>query len=149
MHRLRHRMARAIIVFSCATACDEPAEEADHGADDESEVCRSQCELAAGTCEEKAFADFANFDGTLAQWSQRCPASSPSRFPFVVEGRCGDGKRLLFTGGGKTAERHYFDESGSFLGLTTGTDVIDEVCQGQGFWPEHVRCDTPEVVRVI
>lgn len=114
-----------------------------------SERCRAQCELAAGACVERELDAFESFDETLALWSQRCPDAGEARsFPFVVAGRCRDGMRVLYTGGGFTTERRYFDATGSFIALTTGTDVVDQECGGRGYWPEPVVCEAPVITAV-
>ena len=109
--------------------------------------CRSQCELAAGGCVERPLEDFEDLDGTIELWSQVC-SGVDAPFPFVVSGACADGKFVVMTGGGYTVEHRYFDDEGSFVALTTGTDVIDPVCMGQGYWPERVACEEGVVTEV-
>lgn len=110
--------------------------------------CRSQCELA-GRCEEIPLESFMTFAETASDWSGICASSfGDGAFPFVIEGSCADGKRVLATGGGFTTERRYFDDSGRFVALTTSTDVIDPVCKGKGYWPERVQCDRGKVTLV-
>lgn len=62
---------------------------------------------------------------------------------FNDDGDDSNGRDPCFTG-----EHYFFDSSGKFLGLTTSTDVIDETCQGRGYWPERVTCTGATVTRV-
>lgn len=115
------------------------------------DACRSQCELAAGSCEEIPIEEFAEFDEELATWrAQTGGLNCEDAFPFVVVGECADGKKFLFNGGGFTALVQYYSaEDDTFVGLETQTDVVMPPCNGKGFWPEPVACEEPTVTEVV
>lgn len=116
----------------CSTAPDYPRQ------------CRDQCELVGG-CEEQRFEEFPNYDATRESW-----LNGIEGFASLVAGECGEGgRRFLYTANGFTAEARVFNSEGLFLGLSTRTDVIDQVCGGQGYWPEPVRCAPAMVTEVL
>jgi len=105
--------------------------------------CRSQCELAAGGCDERPIEDFGDFDATRAAWTADLgEANCEQAFPFLVAGQCGsDGLLFLFRGGGFTTETHFFNaDTRAFVALRTSTDVIASPCFGRSYWPEEVNC---------
>jgi hypothetical protein len=106
--------------------------------------CRDQCELA-GSCEEQRFDEFPDYDTTRENWS-----NATEGLASLVAGECGNGgRRFLYTANGFTAEARVFSAAGLFLGLSTRTDDIDQVCGGQGYWPEPVRCAPAMVTEVL
>ena len=98
--------------------------------------CRSQCELA-GSCEPRAFDDYPDYEGTLAEWGLPDDCGD---LAFALDGTCADGTRFIRIGTGYTNELRYFDEDGAFLSLTTATDVADLTCEGHGYWPDTLVC---------
>jgi hypothetical protein len=113
------------------------------GCDDK---CRSQCELAAGGCEEKPLASFGDLESARVELQGRC--ADDARWAF--EATCKEGTIVLRSGTGYTSEGRFYDPgSGAFKGLTTTTDVQDETCEGKSYWPETVPCSAPTVTRVI
>jgi hypothetical protein len=89
------------------------------------------------------------FEATLADWTtSKClhPLGTGSQFPFLVEGSCANGRRMLYTGTGISVERRYFDSEGTFQGLETGSDGCNGCC---GSWPTTIPCGAAEVTRVI
>lgn len=110
--------------------------------------CRSKCELA-GSCDE--LTPLADHDGTLEEWTADdwCVFRSfgPSS-PRFLEGTCDSGLRFIHRIGGFVSETRYFDAAGSFVGLATSTDVIDSICQGQGFWPEPTLCANATIAKI-
>jgi hypothetical protein len=90
-----------------------------------------------------------SYEATLADWTtSKClhPSGMGSQFPFLVEGSCANGRRMLYTGTGTTVERRYFDSEGAFQALETGSDGCDGCC---GSWPTTIPCGAAEVTRVI
>src|ERR1700712_5248866 len=125
------------ILVTCLATC--------WGCADTSE-CRSQCELAAGRCEEKPFASFGDLESGRSQYQQRCDAGAL----WAFEAECKQGTTVLRSGTGYTSEgRFYAASSGAFLGLTTTTDTASPPCDGKSFWPTEVACESPVVTRVI
>jgi hypothetical protein len=108
------------------------------------EECRSACELAAGECPEQKFLDL---DPTRDEFAD--PEQCGSATLFAVEGLCADGRPFLYRGTGFTTEVRYFTSGGSFLALSTTTDVISEPCFGQSYWPEPVACPDAVVSDVL
>ena len=114
--------------------------------------CRSQCELAAGQCEERGIEEFGDFDTTLGEWQAEAGNLDCDRsFPFMVTGECGDGVTLfLYRGTGFTTLTNYYDsETGRFMSLTTTTDAIEPRCEGRGYFPELFVCRDAVVTEVI
>ncbi len=120
--------------------------------------CRSQCELAAGGCEEQPIEDFEDFATTAEAWREELEDLTPTDtngdgnqdLPFVYAGQCADGTLFLYRGTGFTVLIHFFDaESEEFVALRTGTDVVDPVCSGRGYWPERVECENATVTEAI
>jgi hypothetical protein len=107
-------------------------------------ACRDQCELA-GNCEHVRFEDFPDYATTLADWDRMTSGA----FEALVAGECAGGRRFLYTANGTTSEARIYTSSGAFLGLGTSTDAISEVCWGQGYWPEPVRCERATVTEVL
>ncbi len=117
--------------------------------------CLSQCELA-GACEQLAFEDYPSFEETRTAWSAEgeCLENTPpgecdSCALTVLEGQCEDGTRFLHTHDGTVGQLHYFDSDGVFIGLTTSTDDIDQLCLGQSYWPMVVECQNPIVTMTL
>ena len=108
------------------------------------EECRSQCELAAGSCDEIPFDQFPTYEETHSEWGDSCES-----YLFAVAGTCADGSPLLYYNTGFTFEQRFYDSKGNFRGLTTGTDVVEPVCQGESYWPEVVRCVDPVTTEVL
>ena len=107
------------------------------------EACISQCELAAGECPLQSFPDY---DTAVERW---LPDVCDAPIPFLVAGACGDGTPFLYAGNGTVTEARFFQENGLFLALRTTTDVIDEVCQGTGYFPDRFACADAEVTEVL
>jgi hypothetical protein len=98
--RMRLSPLLRTLAFCILAACGEspslPAADA-ATSDSAADLCLSQCELAAGRCEERPLSAFGNLEATRTEWLTRCPAN-PTQRPFVLEGRCGDGTLLLHQG---------------------------------------------------
>ena len=109
-------------------------------------ACRSQCELASGECKEPTFDAVPDYVATKQAWDDdlTCGISVLRH----LEGTCDSGLQFLYHHTGHTSEVRYFDDSGAFVGLATGTDVIDPECQGRSYWPEPVLCGQPQVTQV-
>jgi hypothetical protein len=111
--------------------------------------CVSQCELAAGSCDEtRAPSDYPDRDSTAAAWTAAV-VSCDQPLPYVVAGDCSGGGTFLLRGGGFTSEARVFDPTGSFVALSTQTDVIDPTCDGRGYWPQPPACDGATVSEVL
>lgn len=149
--RMRLSPLLRTLAFCILAACGEspslPAADA-ATSDSAADLCLSQCELAAGRCEERPLSAFGNLEATRTEWLTRCPAN-PTQRPFVLEGRCGDGTLLLHQGGNYTSERRYFSSDGAFRSLSTGTDVSRDPCRGRGYWPVRPECEEAEVTKVL
>jgi hypothetical protein len=112
------------------------------------EPCRSQCELAGGSCDEQPLGSFTGFETTASEWEAEYGSWPPlldddgkQMFPFVYAGQCSSGMKFLFSGTGYTTLTHFFEgNSGEFIALRTGTDVADSVCHGRSYWPHRVEC---------
>jgi hypothetical protein len=103
-------------------------------------VCRSQCELA-GRCEQIEFDEYPDFETTREEFSQNCGTGRP----FIVEGMCANGRKLIASATGFTSEIRLYSTNGDFEGLITQTDVVARPCMGQSFWPEFLQCEAPTV----
>lgn len=116
--------------------------------------CRSQCPLATidDQCVEKPLDSFSAIDVTRSEWSETlcgAQADMTDAFPYLLEARCADGKRLLYRGTGHTIERRYYTASGEFIALeTAGDGGQGPSCNGSAYWPERVACANAVVVRV-
>jgi hypothetical protein len=149
MHDLRHKLALAPLLVCTLAGCGDDGATAQTVADaTTADPCISQCELAAGPCDEKPSSQFRDFVGTLEDWRTRCP-ESPTRRPFLVAGKCADGTSFLHLGGNYTSERRYFSTEGAFLSLATTTDVGKLPCKGSGYWPARPACESPRVTEVV
>lgn len=104
--------------------------------------CREQCELA-GNCVELRFEEFPNYDATLQEWTARLDLAG------LAAGQCSGDRRFIYTNNGTTREARIFTATGAFLSLSTGTDDVEEVCWGEGYWPEPVRCEMATVTELI
>lgn len=124
-----HRIGNLMFCAPKASASGPPKE------------CRRQCEQ---DCEEIAIEDFPTFDVTRAEWSKEC-----ENLYFAVAGECADGAPVLQKGTGFTSELRFYDADKNFLGLETGSDVIDRVCRGRTYWPEVIPCEAPRVTDVL
>lgn len=113
--------------------------------------CLSQCELCAGACTEKGIAEFPNFADAREVMVDRFSAlRCDGSFPYAAAGECADGQVFLTEFGGFVSEtRFYGAQTGAFVGLITGTDCIDPVCRGKGYWPEPQRCDGATITEVF
>ena len=113
--------------------------------------CLSQCELAAGVCEERPFEAFADYEETLAVWqAQAADWACDATLPFIVAGTCSSGGRFLSQGGGFTTLTHYFEPAtGDFIALATTTDVVAPPCNGRGYFPRDFACGSGTVTEVI
>lgn len=124
-------------VVACLAAC--------WGCADDNE-CRSQCELAAGSCTEEPFDSFGDLESGRAEYQRRCTAGAL----WAFEAECKQGTKVLRSGTGYMSEgRFYASTSGAFLGLTTTTDVSAPPCHGKSAWPAEIPCDSPTVTRAI
>lgn len=129
---------------SCHTAPNSGA-----GAGDS--PCRSQCELAAGECNEQPLESFASFSTQLEAWrgeqdSELCQAGHVGRY----RGECSNDRLILVEDLGEVSYFYIYDRStGAFLGLRSITDVLDWPCEGVGYWPEMISCGDPVVKEVV
>jgi hypothetical protein len=120
-----------------------------------SDPCKSQCPLATvdDSCVERPFESFAPLETTRVEWMDTyCHTAEPDptdSFPYSIEARCGDGKRLLYRGTGVSIERRYYTAEGAFLALETGGDGGQGAdCHDSAYWPERIDCQDAVVVRV-
>ena len=103
------------------------------------ECCRL-CPVLAGLedhdCELPAPPSaFRGIAATWEDWKTMCEGAR------VFSGRCSNGLRYLgWDSGLGGAEMRYFDASGAFVALETFSDLIDEACVGNWYWPRAVDC---------
>ncbi len=117
---------------------------------DDTDPCLSQCELAAAECVERPMEDFPDLAEVRADWLEMSgTAACDGRFPLAREGTCGDGTRFVTVSSGFVTETSFFTADGVFVGLSHSTDVVDEICQGNGYWPEPQSCETPQVDAIL
>jgi hypothetical protein len=94
----------------------------------------------------RPFNQYPDYDGTLDEWGL---PDTCTGWVFAIAGTCSDGTRFVRVGNGTTNELRYFDQSGAFLGLTTGTDVAEPTCEGRSYWPDTVVCNEATVTTVF
>jgi len=113
--------------------------------------CRSQCELAAPSCDEQPRSALPNF---AAQRQQLIDLYQPPTCPFagfdLVEGTCAGGDvRFLHSGGSIVRETRFYDaQTLLFTGYASQTDFVGFPCSGAGYWPGPVTCPDPTVTQV-
>jgi hypothetical protein len=106
------------------------------------EPCLSQCELAGG-CGQIPFDEHPPFSTFKAQVRAKCE-------PFrAAAGTCETGLRFVYLDHSNWAYVHYFDTRGRFVGLASWTDMVDETCQGEAYWPRPVACPNPVVSQTL
>jgi hypothetical protein len=146
MMRMWHTLTLSLMlasVLSCGESGNDPA----NGS------CRLRCNHPEqDVCNEPA--SIPNFQAQRASWTSSICGASPAgaQFPFLVEGRCSNGARLLYTGGGTSAERRYYDADGRFLGLESGTDAGNgaggDCREFSAYWPERIACGSGTVTQI-
>ena len=121
-------------------------------ADETADACRVKCpELRdASACEALELSAFPSFEQARATLERNCQSGTDDVFPFLVEGRCADGKRVLYHGTGFTIVRQFFAESGEFLAFEQGGDAGQGPdCHESYYWPVRVLCEHAKVTRVV
>lgn len=120
------------------------------GNDGLSDECRSQCELAAGQCDEQPMESFPSFSEQLDLWrgeaeSQSC--QGVSRYAA----QCSNGRNVLVEDFVQVQYYSFYEGSTDvFLGLRTRTDTNRyPPCNSVGYWPEWISCDDPVVTEVL
>ncbi len=139
--RSRRRMCVLLLPMLVGSCCPETAdvEAPSYGYepydDGDGDPCRSQCELQAGTCEERDISEFGDFEATRQEWLDLC-------WGTLDAGTCSDGKAFLHGRWGYEVDHiFYFDlDSGAFMGLETSTDSHIGECGFYGYWPHPWEC---------
>lgn len=116
------------------------------------QACPSGCPIETqGYCSELPVSPLLDFEATLTAWrTDKCPAQNGEfigGFPFLVEGTCSSGGRVLYSGTGLSIERRFYTSDGGFEALQTGSDAVPPGCNRR--WPTPITCGAAYVTRIV
>jgi hypothetical protein len=159
MTRARHTLAWLLLYAAIGSCADDTGEVADSGRSDAglSDGAEAAVSDAAhegglrfgmlGNCLDWRAVPQPDFDATLVDWSAGRCGSGFGGFPFFVEGACMNGGHVLYSGTGTTTERRFFDATGRFQAVQTGSDAGAPGCAVAS--PAPFTCGSVTVTRVL